>query len=186
MIEGAETYGWPLSTDSGGFGMDPFTIIFGGMSMLSGISGMAGSSKAHEQQERAQRAAWEEKIRAYQFNIGQTEQEIEQLKYVGAETRADVRREGGRFMRGQSAAMGASGAAVGVGTPLMAMTEAAESIERDVLRVTRLEEMEITKREEGIEFMEQEIDIHESMLGRWHKLGALSKPGKKKKSDLLG
>jgi len=143
-------------------GFEIAMLAFGGAELLSGVF---GSSKAHKEQEKAQKASWEEKLRAYQFGIGQTEKDIEQLKYVGAETRVDIRREGGRFMRGQSAAMGASGATVGVGSPLMAMTEAAESIERDVLRITRLEEMEITKREEGIEFMESEIDVLKENLG---------------------
>lgn len=145
--------------------MDPFTLIFGGIGALGTISSMVGSSKAQKEQERAQEAAWREKIRAYEFNIGQTEKDIEGLKYFSQEKIVDIRREGSRFMRGQSAAMGASGAVVGVGTPLMAMTETAESTERDVLRAKREKKLGVEYLESDIEFMEQEIEEHKILLG---------------------
>jgi hypothetical protein len=143
-------------------GFEIATLAFGGAEFLTGIF---GGSKARKEQRAAQRAAWEEKIRSYEYGIEQTEMEIGQLQYVGQETRADIRREGEATMRGQRAAIGASGAAAGVGSPLMTMTQTAESIERDILRTTRLEEMEIEERRKGIEFMEQEIEELEKNLG---------------------
>lgn len=131
--------------------------VLGVLGLGIGVAGLVGSSKAAEQSEAAYEASLEEKIRAYEFNIGQKKEEIGQLRYKGGETRADIRREGEQFMRGQAATIGASGAEIGVGSPLMTMTETAESIERDIIRTQRLEEMEIKKRRQEIKFMKGEI-----------------------------
>ena len=129
-----------------------------GLGIIGTAGGMIGSSEAAAQSKAAYRASLEEKQRAYGFNIGQTEQEIGGIKYAGQERRSDIRREGDQFLRGQAAAIGASGAVIGVGSPLMTMTETAEGIELDLLRTRRLEQMEVEKRESSIEFMESEIE----------------------------
>lgn len=135
-----------------------------GLGIIGTVGGMIGSSEAAAQSEAAYKASLEEKVRAYGFNIGQTETEIEQVKYAGQETRTDIRREGDQFLRGQAAAIGASGAVIGVGSPLMTMTETAENVERDLLRTQRIEGMEVTKREDEIEFMESEVEEIEKIL----------------------
>ena len=143
---------------------DPFTAALGIFEMFNIVGGIFGSGKASSEQKKAYRESKEAQIRAYQYNVGATEKEIEQVKYLGQETRADIRREGGATKRAQSAAMGASGAVIGTGSPLMTMTETAESIERDLLRMRRLEQMEVEKREAEIGFMESEIDILQKSL----------------------
>ena len=149
---------------------DPITAIAGIVGIFGTIGGMAGSAKAAEQSEAAYEASLEEKSRAYKFNIGQTKEEIGQIKYAGQETRADIRKEGDQFLRGQAAAIGASGAVIGVGSPLMTMIETAESIERDLLRTQRLEEMEIKKRKQKITFMKGEIKEISKILNPGAKL----------------
>ena len=58
-------------------------------------------------------------------------------------------------MRGQAAAIGAAGATINVGSPLMAMTEANEAIERDLLRSRRFEQMGVTEKKDEIEFAKE-------------------------------
>jgi len=136
-----------------------------GLGVLGTVGGIVGSAKAAGQSEEAYKASLEEKYRAYEHNIGQTEKDIEGIKYFGSETRADIRREGDQFMRGQAAAIGASGAEIGTGSPLMTMISTAETIERDMLRATRLEELEIEKRESEIEYMTEEMGEIEEIVG---------------------
>ena len=60
--------------------------------------------------------------------------------------------------------MGASGATVGVGTPLMNMIETAAGIERDKARLTRAAELEIEYREGEIAATEELLDEPEPEL----------------------
>jgi len=136
-------------------GFEIAMVGLGGAEFLTSIFGMG---KSHSEQKKAEQATREEKIRAYGFNIGQTEKDIERVRYAGQEARAETRREGEQAIRGQAAAIGASGASIGAGSPLMTMVETSESLERDILRLRRLEEMEVEKKESQIEFMEQEIE----------------------------
>jgi hypothetical protein len=148
-------------------GFEIAALALGGANFLAGIF---GSSKSRSEQRAAEEATREEKIRAYEFNIGQTEKDIERVRYAGQEARAETRREGEQAIRGQAAAIGSSGASIGAGSPLMTMVEASESLERDILRLRRLEEMEVEKKESQIEFMEQEIgELSSSEFLKTHK-----------------
>jgi len=130
--------------------VDPISI---GLSTLSFISGASKSSSSEKAQQEAQRISWEEKIRAYEYNIGLAKREMTGM--IG-----DIQREGAAFQRYQAAAIGASGAEIGAGTPLMMMIETAATIERDIAR-TR------TAYEEQIKYYEQEIAEYKKLLKPW-------------------
>jgi len=115
---------------------DPATWLMAITGAVSTIGGIAGSSAAQQQSEAAYKASLEEKLRAYQANIGMT-------KYAGETERADIQREGEQFIRGQEAAIGASGATIGTGTPLMTMIDTAQTLELDMLRSHRMEKMQV-------------------------------------------
>lgn len=140
------------------------------LDLFGSLFGMSQSKKAREREVKAYLSSLEEKHRAYEFNIGQTELEIGQIKYASQEKRADIRREGDQFLRGQAAAIGASGAVIGEGSPLMTMIETAESIERDILRTQRFEQMAIKERKKKIKYMEGEVGELEEILS--HPAGA--------------
>ncbi len=110
----------------------------------STIVGMSQQSKAQDEAEEAQRVQWETELETHQFNLD--------LVKEGLSTGlADITREGARFQRLQGAAMGASGATLGVGTPLMNMIRTAASIERDKAGLTRTAELEIAFRQGEID-----------------------------------
>ncbi len=117
--------------------------IFGGIGASQSKQAQEAQDKAYEEQKKAQVAAWEADIRAYKFNIGQLGEDI------GA-----IRREGEDFKRGQSAAMGASGATLGFGTPLMNMIRTQAGID-----------VNVRGKEDEIAFLQEEIIATEENLG---------------------
>jgi len=116
---------------------DPLTLLMGGISMIGGIA----ADSAQKSAEQAQR---EETIRKHEYDI-------ERIKEETAGQVGDIRREGATYGRQQSAAIGASGAEIGSGTPLMAMIKTASSIERDVTRIKRGAQLETEYHQEEIE-----------------------------------
>jgi len=136
---------------------DPISLIGLGVAIIGGIAGASASNKAQKEQEKAQKAQWQTELDTHQYNIDLTKQQLtENLADIGATGRATQRK--------QFATMGASGAEVGVGTPLMNMIETAAGIEKDKTGATRAAELEI-------EYRQGEID----------KLTDLINPPKKKK-----
>ncbi len=99
--------------------------------------------KVIQEQRLAERTQWRSDIRTYEFNIDQLGKDI------GA-----IRREGDDFQRLQGAAMGASGATLGVGTPLMNMIRTKAGIDID-----------IRDKESEIAFLQEEIAFTEENLG---------------------
>ena len=116
---------------------DPISLLLGGISTITGIASYS-SQKSAEEIER------QEKIAGYEYNI-------ERVKEETAGRVGDERKEGATYMRGQSAAVGASGAEIGSGTPLMAMIETATGIERNVTRIKRGAQLET-------EYYQEQID----------------------------
>ena len=144
---------------------DPVSWIAIGVSAIFGLVGASQSSQAQEQQdqaqadaEAAQRAQWETELATHQFNIDLTKEGLK----TGL---ADISREGARDLRLQGAAMGASGATLGVGTPLMNMIRMAAGIEEDKARLTRTAELEIEFRQGEIEGLEQLLGIGGEEIG---------------------
>ncbi len=130
---------------------DPVSWIAIGVSAIFGLVGASQSSQAQAEQDKAQadaeaaqRAQWETELATHQFNLD--------LAKEGLSTGlADFTREGARDLGLQGAAMGASGATLGVGTPLMNMIRMAASIERDKAGLTRTAELEIAFRQGEID-----------------------------------
>ena len=117
---------------------DPISLLLGGISTITGIASYS-SQKSAEEIER------QEKIAGYEYNIERVKEET--TGQVG-----DIKREGAAYGRQQSAAIGASGAEMGSGTPLMAQIQTAASIERDVTRIKRGAQLET-------EYYQEQIDI---------------------------
>lgn len=117
---------------------DPISLIGLGVSAIGTFGGMSASKKA-------EKTMTAEKIASYEYNI-------ERIKEETAGTVGDITREGAAYGRQQRAAIGASGAEIGSGTPLMAMIETASSIERDISRVKRAAQLET-------EYYEREIKL---------------------------
>ena len=117
---------------------DPISLLLGGISTITGIA-------SYSSQKSAEQAMDEEKVRSYQYNI-------ERIKEETAGQVGDIRREGAAYGRQQGAAIGASGAEMGSGTPLMAQIQTAASIERDVTRIKRGAQLET-------EYYQEQIDI---------------------------
>lgn len=145
--------------------MDPFTLIFGGLGAAGTIAGMSKAKKSYQASQAAYyenllgyQASLESKQRSYEFNIGQIERDIEQVGYITQESIFDLRRSGGTLQRQQRAVMGASGAKIDVGTPLLEMTRTAESIERDITRLRRVEAATIEGMEAEKEFTEEQVE----------------------------
>jgi len=116
---------------------DPISLLLGGISTITGIA-------SYSSQKSAEQAMDEEKVRAHQYNI-------ERVKEETAGKVGDIKREGASYTRAQDAAIGASGAEMGSGTPLMAQIQTAMSIERDVTRIKRGAQLET-------EYYQQEIE----------------------------
>ena len=108
------------------------------------------TQKAYEEQRKATIAGWESQLRTHEYNIERIG--IELIGKVG-----DIRKEGERFQSYQLAYMGASGATVGVGTPLMNMIETAAGIETDIRNLERLADLER-------DYLESEIAATEELL----------------------
>ena len=129
---------------------DPVSWIALGVSAIFGLVGASQSSQAQDEADAAQQAQWQTELETHQYNI-----DLAKLQLQGG--LADITREGARFQRLQGAAMGASGATLGVGTPLMNMIRTAASIGEDKARLTREAELKI-------EFAQGEIDKLNELL----------------------
>jgi len=117
---------------------------------LTSVVSTSQSAQSQQFQEQGVQAEWQSKIDTAKYNIERSKEEARILT-------GDIQREGALFQRGQMAAMGASGAEVGSGTPLMNMLQTQAGIARDVLNVQRASQMEI-------EYLESEIELYESYL----------------------
>ncbi len=150
---------------------DPITAILTLVSITSSVIGLSESSKAQKSQDAAQQAQWQTELETHQYNLD--------LAKEGLRTGlADISREGARFQRQQGAAMGASGATLGTGTPLMNMITTAAGIERDKAGLTRTAELEI-------EFRQGEIDKLTGLINPPEPIEPLE-PLKKKKPTSTG
>lgn len=128
-------------------GTSALTSIIGGMK--AGKSQKMSESAAAAQQE-ATEFGYAEKIRTYEYNIEQIGEGAKNL--IG-----DIKRESATFQRKQMAAMGAAGAEVGSGTPLMNML-ATEAVIAGYLSETA------RAADKQIEFMKGEIEEYEEEL----------------------
>jgi hypothetical protein len=63
------------------------------------------------------------------------EEEAEYIESLGAQEEQEFRESGEEFKRGQRAALGASGAIIGTGSPLQLQAETARKIEEDALKI---------------------------------------------------
>lgn len=135
--------------------MGAIPAIIGAVVGIAGIAQSAKSQKASEEafdyQKEAQKIQWQEEIDTHKFNIKRSGEEARGL--IG-----DFQREGAAFSRGQMAAMGAAGAEVGSGTPLMNMLQTQAGTARDVLRVQRASDLEIEFAKEQIGVLEGNIE----------------------------
>ena len=130
--------------------------VMAAIGLVTSVASLAQGSKAASEQEKAQRVQWQTELETHQFNLDLAKEGLK----GGL---ADISREGARFQRQQGAAMGASGATLGVGTPLMNMISTAAGIEQDKTRLTRSAELEI-------EFRQGEIDkLNERLNPKKHK-----------------
>ena len=125
-------------------------LIGTGVSGAFGMAGLSQSQQAYKAQQEAQIAGWEEKIRSHEYNIERIKEELSgQL--------GDITKGGERFQRLERAYMGASGAEIGTGIPLMNMIATAAGIETSKRRLERLAELQI-------EYLEEEIAETEELL----------------------
>ncbi len=127
------------------------SAIGAGASIGFGASASAEQDKAQKAADLAQRAQWKTELETHLFNIDVAKKGLR-------EGTADISREGARFQRLQGAAMGASGATLGVGTPLMNMIRTAAGIERDKSRLAAQTQLDI-------DFAQGEIDALTELLG---------------------
>ena len=137
----------------------PFEWIGLGVTAIFGLVGASQSSQAQADADAAQAAAeeaqeaqWQTELETHQFNIDIARKGLR-------EGTADISREGARSLRLQGAAMGASGATLGTGTPLMNMISTAAGIERDKSRLAAEAQLEIDFRQGEIEGLEQLLGI---------------------------
>ncbi len=126
------------------------TLIQMGIGGITSIVSGSQQKKAQDEAEEAQRAQWETELATHQFNIDVAKKGLR-------EGTADISREGARFTRLQNAAMGASGATLGFGTPLMNMISTAAGIERDKSRLAAQTQLDI-------DFAQGEIDKLNELL----------------------
>ncbi len=120
-------------------------------SIVSQGEAREAQDKATAAAEEAQKAQWKTELETHLFNIDVAKKGLR-------EGTADISREGARFQRLQGAAMGASGATLGVGTPLMNMIRTAAGIERDKSRLAAQTQLDI-------DFAQGEIDALTELLG---------------------
>jgi len=135
-----------------------------GQSIIGGGKAAKGAKEQAAFQKKITQAGMEEKVATYQHNIGQTQRDIASIQRVTGELVGDIQREGQKFTQEQSAALGASGAVIGTGTPLDTLIETEASIQRDVMRTETAGQEEVTKRQEEIGFMEKEVGRYESLM----------------------
>ena len=121
-----------------------------GVNAIFGMAGLSQSKKAYEAQQEAQIVGWEATIRSHEYNIKRIKEEL--TGQLG-----DITKGGKRFQRLERAYMGASGAEIGTGTPLMNMMATAAGIETDKRRLERLAELQI-------EYLEEEIAETEELM----------------------
>lgn len=126
-----------------------------GVSAISSIASSSKQKKAQDKQDKAQQAQWETELATHEYNI-----DLAKLQLTGDVS--DIREGGATTQRKRLAAMGASGATLGTGTPLMNMIRSAAGIERDITDVTRAAELEIEFAESEIEGLEDLIDPPET------------------------
>ena len=116
------------------------SLLVGGTSAIGGASkrskAQTEQDEAQADAEAAQRAQWQTELATHQFNIKVAEKGLR-------EGTADISREGARSQRLRGAAMGASGATLGFGTPLMNMISSAAGIERDKSRLAAQTQLDI-------------------------------------------
>jgi len=105
-----------------------------------------------ELEQRAYQQQMNEKIKNYQFDIQAAGLDIEHIQELKEENIADIQEEGARFTRQQRAYLGAAGAEIGTGTPLLTMLETAAGIKRNIERVKTEARQQTESAEQQIEF----------------------------------
>ncbi len=131
-------------------------------SIVSQGEAREAQDKATAAAEEAQKAQWKTELETHLYNID--------LAKEGLRTGlADFTREGARDLRLQGAAMGASGATLGVGTPLMNMIRMAAGIEEDKAGLKRTAELEIEFRQGEIEGLTELLGPEGLAIQRRHK-----------------
>ena len=108
------------------------------------------SRDAFNLQKQAQREQWRSEIRTHTFNIGQAKKDM-------SKALLDTYKSGALHLREKKAWLGAAGAEVGSGTPLMNMIQAKTDIELEAIAIKQTYEPEI-------EFMESEIENLQDQL----------------------
>lgn len=149
--------------------MDPVigsAVIGAGVKTVTSVAGYGKGKKAQKAQKEAQKIQWEEAIRTHQVNI-------DLAKHQAGVDIFGLQSEGAQFARGQMAAMGAAGAEVGSGTPLMNMLQTQAGIARDVLNVQKALDIEVEYREEEIAQLEKNLNpgMATSMYGMYGDAG---------------
>jgi len=144
-------------------------------SLFMGLMGMAQSSSAQsEQQELSQeqwemtqkekQAKYESDIATYEYNIGATGEDIEYMKGQKEYALGEWGRQTEEYNRAQRETYGASGAVVGVGTPLEEMEKQAQHQELMAGQLSEKFEKTITGLEEQKSYLEEQKGKTESLV----------------------
>ena len=144
----------------------PAIIGLGGLltSVIGGGKAAKGAKEQAEFNKEITQAQMQEKVDVYQHNIGQTQKDIASIQRVTGELVGDIQREGRKFTQEQSAALGASGATIGSGTPLDTLIETEASIQRDILRTETTGQEVIAQKQSEIGFMEEQVGKYGSLM----------------------
>lgn len=143
-------------------------LAISGGSLLHSITsskrqqGMAEEQWEHTQ--KAQKAQYESDIATYQYNIERAESDIEALQAEKEEKIGTYWEEAQAFSRKQKAALGASGAVMGEGTPMEVMERTAQRQESEAAAIERSYRAEIEGLEEEKEFYGEQVEKTESLL----------------------
>jgi hypothetical protein len=142
----------------------PWAAASFGLGALSFISGASKSSKAQAAQEEAFKMGIEDKISAYQRNIDIANINLSQLQSSKEFSIWGMEQQHAQMEKDVKAAIGASGAALGAGTPLdymNAMYEAQRRAREEQEQFFGYEEEKIAS---DIEWFESEIGRYEDIL----------------------
>jgi hypothetical protein len=142
----------------------PWAAASFGLGALSFISGASKSSKAQAAQEEAFKLGIEDKISAYQHNIEISEINLAQLQGVKKEALWGLEQQHAQTEKDVKAAMGASGATLGAGTPLDYMNAMYEAQMREQAGLEAYFESEEAELESHLSWFEEEIARYEDIL----------------------
>jgi len=145
------------------------------VSAITAIAGLAQSGKASKESQALAEEQWgftkEEKqaqyasdIATYGYNIGMAEMDIGALKEEKGFVLGEFGIASEKANRAQREAYGASGAVVGVGTPLEEMEKQAQHQEAQAGMIEKTYEAAIKKAELGKQFAEEQKEKTESLV----------------------